>query len=198
MNKSVLKLCLILTVVLGLATQVNASLQLTVGDALYLGNIDNGAPADPDDEVGYINILRTLPVGQTDIQIPAGTGELYDRVGSTLAGPFPTAVESGAIHGTLGSNQPNGFNKIDLGALSFLYILAKDGNAGSFVWYNAAGFTGEIEVPQDLNGPAQAGGLSHVSFYDGTTVIPEPATLFVWGGLGAMALSIARRRTTRG
>ena len=56
----------------------------------------------------------------------------------------------------------------------FSYVLAKNGNTGSFVWYNATGFTGEIEVPKDLNGTVPGGGLSHVSFYDATVVIPEP------------------------
>ena len=64
--------------------------------------------------------------------------------------------------------------------------------------YNATGFTGEIEVPKDLNGTVPGGGLSHVSFYDATVVIPEPAAFLVWEGLAAMVVSIARRREARG
>jgi len=184
MNKGVIKLCAIVTVVLGFAPTGNASLQLAIGDAYYVGNVIKGAPANPLSDVSYINTLTTLVIGQSNTTIGS---QKYNRLGSTHPGPFGTAFTTDSI-------KVNNINTFDLGSMTYQYILAKNGNIGSFVWYNAAGFTGEIQVPSDLNGSTPGGGLSHVTAYKGTAVIPEPATLIVWTLLIGSVSLIATRR----
>lgn len=186
MNKYIVKSLLILTVVMGFATQADASLVLAVGDAFYVGKIDNGAPADPASEVLYINTLTTLGTGAGPTTI--GT-EDYDRIGSTHPGPFATAVTTDTMR------EDTGDNTHDLGTMTFQYILAKAGGF-SVVWYNAAGFTGEVEVPSDLNGSDPGGGLSHTSFYN-KGVIPEPGTIAVWGLLALCGFAVAKKKKWR-
>ena len=85
----------VMLLVFGVAVSANAVLILDFNDANYLGHIDDGIPASPALEAGYINDLTTLGpnVGPTSV----GTStETYDRLGSFLSGPFPTAVEAGA------------------------------------------------------------------------------------------------------
>ena len=132
MINCVLKLCAIVTLVVGFATKANASLQLIIGDSYYVGNIIKGALANPLSEVSYINTLTTLAIGQSNTTIGS---QKYNRVGSTHVGPLAQHSQPARSRGTLGTNLPNGFNKINLGSQVFSYVLAKNGNTGSFVWY---------------------------------------------------------------
>jgi hypothetical protein len=181
---------LIAALMIALLFSATASASLTIGDANYVGNVINGAPASPANEVSYINTLITLAAGAANSAIG---GQTYNRLSSTHLGPFATAVTTDTIRDDTGNNM------IDLGSMTYQYVLAKDGNIGSFVWFSAAGFTGMVEVPSDLNGAAKGGGLSHVSFYNkGEGVIPEPGTMLIWlVGLAAAAAGTVflRRRS---
>jgi hypothetical protein len=167
---------------------------LTYGDTNYLGLIDDGIPPSESNQVGYINNLNDLAAGDGAITIGS---ETYDRIDSTLAGPFEDAVLAGAIKDdgldeVNNSTQQNGI---------YQYILGKYGggavSGSSLVWYNADGFTGDITLP-GTSGPggAENFGLSHISLFNTTsTSVPVPATLLLLG-LGLLGLGgvVNRRR----
>ncbi len=166
-----------------LSSVADAALQLTLYDANYVGRIYDAEPSSPTDEVSYINNLITLAAGANVTDIG---GSDYDRINSTLAGPFPTAVSTGDQRGADNSTT------ITLVG-TFQYILAKyDGpNWGDEVWYFEDGITGDIEVPQYPFGLNQYG-VSHISAYN-NVAIPEPVSVVVWGCL-AIGCVYARRR----
>ena len=168
----------------GLVLQSEA---LTIGDAYYLGQIVNGAPANATNEVEYINYLTTLSPGASSIQIPAGTGEFYDRTNSTVAGPFPTAITSGNFKQSYNDspNNPETFNFVG----SFHYILAKYGGE-SLVWFNPVGFTGLQTIPNPHNNQ-----VSHVSGYNAAaTRVPDVGSAIALLGIAISGLSIVRRK----
>lgn len=154
-----------------------AQASLMFGDANYLGRVFDAVPASAANEAAYINNLKTLSVGQGQTTIGS---EDYYRTSSSVAGPFPLATDVGGIK----ADPPVNFG-INLGSLTYKYILAKYGNNGSLVWYSASGFSGTVMVQSTFNGQTtRGGGLSHISAYNpGTGIIPEPATLAVWSGL---------------
>ncbi len=167
------KLLLILTtvVLIGMFLQANA-IALSIGDANYLGLINDGIPANPALEVDYINDLITLAAGAGDTDI--GT-ETYNRLNSTLAGPFSPAVLAGAKKDEISPFYP-------FDATGYEYIIGKydASQAGSLVWYFAGGFSGNLsQLPATLNNQ----GLSHISAYNSNSIgnpVPEPATMILF------------------
>ena len=168
---------------------------LSVGDSYYLGRVFDGNPASASDEIFYINTLITLAPGATAVQIPAATGEFYDRVGSTLAGSLPTAVLAGAFKDDTTPPYDN------ISVTGYTYILAKydADKAGSYVWYIPGQTT--VDIPSALgscgnpNDPTkQEGcGLSHYSLYNVSQVPDGGATLMLLGG-ALVGLSALRRK----
>lgn len=155
---------------------------LALGDADYVGLINDGIPSSPAAEVGYINNLITLAPGTGDTVI--GT-ETYNRISSTLVGPLPVAELAGAI-----KDESEGVVSLD--ATGFEYVLAKydAAQAGSLVWYMEGGFSGVVTPQATLNGL----GLSHISAYNATTRVPEPTSLTLLGGCLIALAFIGRRR----
>jgi hypothetical protein len=165
-----------------------ATVTLSIGDAYYLGSINDGIPASPADEVQYINYLTTLGPGDPDTQIPAGTGEIYNRVGSTLAGPFPTATTSGAV-----KDDPANASGTYTLTSSYTYVLGKydAGQAGSLVWVISGVAVGDtLDLPNTYNGH----GISHLSLYNPGGSVPDGGvTLMLLGG-ALFGIETLRRR----
>lgn len=158
---------------------------ISVTDAEYLGLINDGIPSNPANEAIYINNLTTLAAGAGNTVI--GT-ETYNRLGSTLAGPFPAVTDTDAF------KNEDGIATVTLTG-TFQYVLGKydASQAGSLVWFFADGITGEITLPGSLNGL----GISHISAYNMTDcctrTVPEPGTLSLLGGV-LLGVGILRRR----
>src|SRR5687767_3691057 len=124
MKKLLVHLALAIGFAGAIATPLSA---LSIGDADYVGRINDGIPSNPADEVGYINTLIDLAPGALPILI--GT-ETYDRVGSPagLVG-LPDANLTGAV-----KDDTSPSNVVDV--TGFEYILGKydAAQAGSYVW----------------------------------------------------------------
>jgi hypothetical protein len=163
-----------------LASQLSA---LTIGDAYYIGRINDGIP--PSGEVNYINNLITLAAGTTETTI--GT-ETYDRIDSTFAGTLLAAVPTNAFKDESGSNS--------VVVTGYSYILGKydQDSAGSYVWY-VGGLSGSQSIPSSINEKD----LSHLSLYNvsgGSGQHPVPdggSTVALLGGALMILAGVARR-----
>jgi hypothetical protein len=160
---------------------------LTFGDIYYIGHINDSVPSDLADELGYINNLITLSKGQA--ATPIGS-ETYDRIGSTLVGPFSAAILTGAT-------KTNTSVGTGIDATGFTYLLAKYDahNAGGYVWL-VSGLT-DVTVPNSNindNPPPAGYGLSHYSLYNPGTSVPDGGvTLMLLGG-ALVGIETLRRR----
>jgi hypothetical protein len=160
-----------------------SALTLTVGDAYYLGYINDGIPSNPASEAVYISTLTTLTAGQGVTTI--GT-EDYDRLLSTLSGPFAPVSATPAF------KNEDEINSLNLSGGGWQYVLAKYNarSAGSLVWYLENGSPDEvIVVPATINGK----GVSHVSAYN---YVPDGGFTLMLLGLGIGGLALLRRKLT--
>lgn len=171
-----------------LATACGSSaIPLTQLSSSYVGHIVDGIPSGLADEAGFINILTTL-AKNTGPFSGAGYGtETYDRLGSTLDGPFAAAITTGAV------KDDTGGTSID--ASGFAYVLGKYDatQAGSLVWYVSGGFTGQVTLPDTLNGHQ----LSHVSLYKTSGDSPIPGVVEGGNSVALLGLAIVLLAVTR-
>jgi hypothetical protein len=158
-----------------------AAITLDTSSSNYIGLIVDGIPSNPVDEVGYINTLiaQTAPSGPTAI----GT-ETYTRSGFTPVSPLPTALVAGAVK----DDNPAG-NTINLSGFSYLLGKYDAAQAGSLVWY-IGGLSGDFTVQDLLNGHE----LSHLSAYNGSTLVPDGGSTVALLGGALMLLAVAARR----
>jgi hypothetical protein len=179
------KILITLMCTLGLAlTAANASALtvLSIGDAFYVGSVNDGIPSSASAEVTYINTLNNLAAGAGDQLI--GT-ETYNREGSTLAGVLPdVSLAQGTIKDESGT-----VTLINAGG--FAYIVAKydAAAAGSLVWY-VNGADTSYTVPATFNGR----GVSHISAYGDVTHVPDGGTTLGLLGLAMLGLGYVRQR----
>lgn len=184
---------LVCVLALGFAVPNAHAVSLTIGGTGYLGAYAPPEPADPPSEVAYINNLITLAAGAVNTELPVvGSGDYYNRVGSTLAGPFPTAVEGGTVKQ---NNTDLGFTPTNITITGFRYLVAKyDGPGGSGRVWDLLGIVGPVSIPlfgdgilADKKGDIKTDlGLSHYSLYKSTnpdTGVPDGGmTLMLLGG----------------
>jgi hypothetical protein len=163
-----------------LASNARTASALTIGDAFYVGNIIDGIPSSLADEAAYINALITLLPDAPNIAI--GT-ETYNRVGSTLASPLPSATDVGAVKTDTSVN-----TGIDVSGFTYLLGKYDASDAGSFVWL-VSGLT-----TVDLPALANERELSHYSLFNPTSV-PDGGTTIGLLGLAMLALGYLRYRT---
>jgi hypothetical protein len=169
---------------------------LTQGDANYVGLINDNVPSGTSIEVNNINGLIEVAAGDSESPCPLPSVETScDRTDSTLdpLGGFSAATADDS------DKDETGNTTITL-TETFQYILGKydQSDAGALVWYFAGGITGEITLPDELNGHD----LSHISMYNLTEgggdddEIPEPGSLALLG-LGLLVAAGARRKRVR-
>jgi hypothetical protein len=181
----------LLTVVVTPGGRATAALvELAVGDAYYIGHIDDGTPAARAAQVGYINHLITLAPGATTTIIPAVTGQEYDRIGSTLLASLPLAELSGSV-----KNESGSFTNINVEAFSYILGKYASQNGGTYVWY--------VPSLSEVNLPAKLGGrnnrqhsLSHYSLLGSQDAAPVPdsgATLMLLGSALVAVESLRRK-----
>lgn len=180
-----------LALAVGLGTVANAA-TLTIGDARYMGFIDDGVPSGAADQVNYLNYLKSLAPGSN----ASSLGESFERSNNTLCYPTCPVVVVASVNDTTGANTgiPTGY--------TYLYAKYDGPNWGVEVWY-IAGLTGTIDIPATAGGY----GLSHYTLYNVTTqpctgdlcdppvVTPEPGTMLMLGtGLALLAARLRRRK----
>jgi hypothetical protein len=174
------KLMIVLACVLALgasSTSVSA-IPLTIGDAYYVGRINDGIPSAETKEIGYVNTLITLAAGQAETDI--GT-ETYDRLGSTLTS-LPLAT----------SYSPHGGVYVDINVATYAYILGKydQNDAGSYVWY----ISGLNYVSLPLYAPSGHEVSHYTLFTNGDFQTPDGGmTLMLLGG-ALVGLGALRRK----
>jgi hypothetical protein len=182
MKKTLIALSCGLALILSAST---ASAALVVGDANYIGSIDDGVPAGAADEVNYVNSLLDKAAGSPCLY---DTDETCNRVGSTLntAGFADAELPVTKEEPTDGTVDVTGFE----------YLLAKYGAGGggdqmSFVWY-----VGNLSGNQTI---AVTQALSHISLFNGSgTSVPDGGATLGLLGLGMLGLGYLRRRQARG
>jgi len=171
-----------------IATNAGAT-ALTFFDQYYVGQIIDGIPSNPTNEAAYISYLITLAPGTGNTQLPTpppDTGEIYNRIGSTLNISFP-AVPTLQQDDTDPYTVPTNYSGYILGKYD-----ASNPGAGSYVWY--VGTPGDWVVPTkspSIPDVTNGYGLSHVTY--STTAVPEPSTMLLLGS-GVIGLVVLRRK----
>ena len=170
-------------VAFGICTASTANaLFLTVGDASYLGNIDNGIPASVANELGWVNELKDLALGATNVPSTDPAGEFLSRSLNDF-GPLPDATQH---------------FKDDAAPLDIVTLLGSMYTVGKYgggqtgighVWYvgNLAEGT-VIDLESSFGGNA----LSHQSLLG----VPDGGITLILLGLGIAGLAIVRRKLT--
>lgn len=179
MKMKLVRLAIVCVVALGLTATNALATGLTVGDLVfYVGSIVPGTPANPTQEVAFINQLKSMAISTVEVD----GGKTYTRSANYPFPQLPTATLTGAFK----DDAKPAFQGINVSG--FAYILGKYGQ-DAHVWYVAELAT--VDIPSTLG---QGGGLSHFSLYKSTTSVPDGGvTLMLLGG-ALVGLETLRRK----
>jgi hypothetical protein len=188
MRKKLLAIGSALAMTLLCASTASAlAIDLTVGDANYVGVIIDGIPPNDDNEPLYVNSLIQVAPGDTDPCLLAPSEEC-NREDSTLAIALPAVP----LTGQLKTETDTADNVLVNG---WAYISGKYGNDGIHVWYigNLAA-TDTVTLPTNFDG-ITGPGLSHWTLYTADQFdVPDGGTTAALLGLSLVGLGMIRRR----
>ena len=188
MRKKLLAIGSALAMTLLCASTASAlAIDLTVGDANYVGVIIDGIPPNDDNEPLFVNSLIQVAPGDTDpcLLVPS---EECNREDSTLAIVLPAVP----LTGQLKTETDVAENVLVNG---WAYISGKYGNDGIHVWYigNLAA-TDTVTLPANFDGNTGPG-LSHWTLYTADQFdVPDGGTTAALLGLSLVGLGMIRRR----
>ncbi len=173
-------------------------LSFTVNDDYYLGYISSGLPASETQEALFVNnLIKTGLYGEDAVLDGTQFEQYYSPYVINISSSFPEATTEGFVK--IDGN-PTGGNLLG----GFTYLLGKFGNSGgrdgiqsSHVWY-VGGLLGDFTVQTPVTfiydgKEFTSGGLSHITLFNPTAQVPEPATLLLFGA-GIAGLAVYRRR----
>ena len=180
---SILKIS-VLAVALSFANSANA-VMLAIGDAYYLGSIDNGIPSSGSNELDWLNEIIASAL-DTSFASTNPAGETLYRSANTFGGITLSAA----------SNADKDENDDDREVeTNTAYALGKYGGGNdpagqiTHVWY-----VGSLPVGTTLDLSDARSGLSHTTLFDGTrTSVPEGGATLGLLGLSLMGITFARR-----
>lgn len=174
MKKALIVIVCLIGLVFIVTNAQAATITLTAApDARYVGYINDGIPASPTLEFGYLTNLVTLAPGATAITL--GT-ETYDRIGSTLT-PLTSPSNTFAFQ-----SEPDPLVGWTVSVTTPFYIMGKyDGpNFGDLVWLVSGASIGDV-INLPLAAGSQPWGLSHYAVFSSSTPVPEAEALLLFG-----------------
>ena len=164
-----------------------ASAVLLDWDLYGIGTRVPGSPAGDEFEEAGLSYLISLVNGAPVIPNPDGnvyTQDLGTVTAAAVPLPYPASFEDKDLSGNTTFTLPG----------SFTYLLAKFGNNDAF--YYIAGLSGEFTIDPPDGWSGQGFGLSHISYFNGTTTqVPEAGALIMFAS--GLAGLVGYRRMRR-
>ncbi|MCE9614642.1 MAG: VPDSG-CTERM sorting domain-containing protein [Lentisphaerae bacterium] len=172
-------------------TQTSSALLLTLSSDEYIGQSNDGAPADAITDAARINALIVLAANDTG----SVAGDLLTRSDNEFV-DLPEATPVGSIKQDFAEGDPaitvGGTTLIDLGS-GWMYLLAKyDGqNFGDAIWY-VGDLSGVVEIPDNIPTDNQWG-LSHWALFNPGTSVPDSGVTAMLLGMAMLGLAGLKR-----
>ena len=145
----------------------------------FVGYVIPDAPANPLDNIGYINHLKSMLPGTTD----TGEGQTYHRSTNNLG--YPNMPSAGSL---LDAQDVDIAPTLTLTALSYIIAKYDADNAGGMVWLLGPG---TYTLPQKFDNGNQFD-ISNYRIF--STSVPDGGTAIGLLGLGMLGVAYLRRR----